>query len=57
MARLPDGMTCFVSGALKGETCLVQLDKVGKTCAWGHVTAVESPSPARLDPRCPSHVL
>ena len=53
VARLPDGMTCFVSGALKGETCLVQLDKVGKTCAWGHVTAVESPSPARREPDCP----
>lgn len=53
VARLPDGMTAFVTGALRGETCLVQLDKVGKTCAWGHVTAVESPSPARLEPDCP----
>lgn len=53
VARLPDGMTSFVTGALRGETCLVQLDKVGKTCAWGHVTAVESPSPARREPDCP----
>lgn len=53
VARLPDGMTVFVTGALRGETCLVQLDKVGKTCAWGHVTAVESPAPARREPDCP----
>ena len=53
VAHLPDGMTCFVSGALKGEVCLVQLDKVGKTCAWGHVLEVQEPSPARLEPDCP----
>lgn len=53
VSRLPDGMTCFVSGALRGETCLVQLDKVGKSCAWGHVAEVLIPSPARLTPDCP----
>ena len=30
VSRLPDGMTVFVTGALKGEKCLVQLDKVGR---------------------------
>ncbi|MCI8474392.1 MAG: 23S rRNA (uracil(1939)-C(5))-methyltransferase RlmD [Oscillospiraceae bacterium] len=53
VSRLPDGMTCFVSGALRGETCLVQLDKVGKTCAWGHVQELLEPSPARQEPDCP----
>ena len=53
VARLPDGMTCFVTGALKGETCLVQLDKVGKTCAWGHILEVQTPSPVRTAPDCP----
>lgn len=53
VARLPDGMTAFVTGALKGETCLVQLDKVGKTCAWGHVVEVQESSSARLAPDCP----
>lgn len=53
VARLPDGMTCFVTGALKGEVCLVQPDKVGKTCAWGHAVKVEIPSPARLEVDCP----
>ena len=33
VARLPDGMACFVSGALAGETCLVQLEKIGKSSA------------------------
>lgn len=53
VARLPDGMTCFVTGALKGEKCLIQLDKVGKTCAWGHIAEVLEPSSARLVPDCP----
>lgn len=53
VARLPDGMTCFVSGALKEEVCLIQLDKVGRTCAWGHVLEVQTPSPSRLEPDCP----
>ena len=56
VSRLPDGMTCFVSGALRGEKCLVQLDKVGKTCAWGHVAQILSPSPARLPSDCQYYV-
>ena len=53
VSRLPDGMTVFVSGALQGERCLVQLDKVGKTAAWGHVLKVETPSPTRTVSDCP----
>ncbi len=53
VSRLPDGMTCFVAGALKGETCLVRLDKVGRSMAWGHAEQVLTPSPARLSPDCP----
>ncbi len=56
VARLPDGMACFVSGALAGETCLVQLEKIGKSSAWGHVAQVLTPSPARLVPDCPYYV-
>ena len=56
VARLPDGMACFVAGALRGETCLVKLDKVGKSAAWGHVVKAEEPSPARLEPDCPYYV-
>ncbi len=53
VSRLSGGMAVFVSGALKGETCLVRLDKVGKSAAWGHVAEVLSPSPARIEPDCP----
>lgn len=53
VARLPDGMACFVSGALRGETCEVCLDKVGKSAAWGHAKRILSPSPERMVPDCP----
>lgn len=56
VSRLPDGMACFVSSALKGERCLVQLDKVGKAAAWGHAVKIETPSPARLISDCPYYV-
>ena len=53
VSRLPDGMTCFVQNALREEKCLVQLDKVGRSCAWGHTVKVLEPSPARITPDCP----
>lgn len=53
VARLPDGMTCFVKGALRGETCQVRLLKVGRSCAWGEVAEVMAPSPARAESDCP----
>lgn len=53
VAHLPDGMACFVKGALRGETCRVRLTKVGRSCAWGEVDAVTAPSPARVQPDCP----
>ncbi len=54
VAHLPDGMTCFVKGALAGEVCTVQLLKVGRTAAWGRVVNIISPSPARQVPDCPA---
>lgn len=53
VAHLPDGMTCFVTGALKGETCRARLAKVGRSCAWGETVDVTSPSPARRESDCP----
>lgn len=53
VAHLPDGMTCFVKGALRGELCQVRLNKVGRSCAWGEVAEVTIPSPARLTSDCP----
>ena len=55
ISHLPDGMACFITGALRGETCLVQLDKVGRSAAWGHVSQVLEPSPARLESDCPHY--
>ena len=46
VAHLPGGMVVFVAGALPGETCQVQLLKVGKTAAWGKA-APASPCPGR----------
>ena len=54
VAHLPDGMTCFVKGALAGEVCTVQLLKVGRTAAWGRVVNIISSSPARQAPDCPA---
>ncbi len=52
VARLPDGMTCFVPVAVQGETCMVRLVKVGRSCAWGEVEQVTTPSPARQASDC-----
>ena len=52
VARL-DGAAVFVSGGLRGETCRVYLDKVGRSAVWGHVEGVLTPSPARIEPDCP----
>jgi 23S rRNA (uracil1939-C5)-methyltransferase len=57
VARLPDGMACFVEGALRGETCQVRLDKVGRSCAWGTALEATVPSPARTIPDCPYDAL
>ena len=48
-----DGQAVFVKGALRGETCRVRLDKVGKRAAWGTVVEVLTPSPHRAAPDCP----
>lgn len=52
VARL-DGMTVFVAGAIKGETCDVQLLKVGKSALWGKAVRVVEPSPGRAVSDCP----
>ena len=50
-----DGQAVFVKGGLRGEQCLVQLLKVGKSAAWGRVAEVLEPSPHRLTPDCPQY--
>ena len=53
VARTEDGQVVFVKGALKGERCRIKVMKVGKTAAWGLLTAVLEPSSARQKPDCP----
>ena len=53
VTHLPDGMACFVKGAMRGETCQVRLVKVGRSCAWGEVEEVTEPSLARVESDCP----
>lgn len=48
----PDGQVVFVNGALPGETCRVQLTKVGRSAAWGRLEQVLEPSPDRRTPDC-----
>lgn len=55
VAHLNDGMTCFVTGALRGEVCRVRLNKVGRSCAWGEAVKVLERSCARLDSDCPHY--
>ncbi len=52
VARL-DGVVVFVKGAVRGETCQVYIDKVGKRAVWGHVCQLLSPAPARVPMDCP----
>ena len=52
VARL-NGQVVFVTGGIRGETCKVRLDKVGRSAIWGHVEEVECPSDQRLESDCP----
>ena len=54
IARL-DGQVVFVKGALAGETCMVRIDKVGRSSVWGTMESVETPSPHRIAPDCPHY--
>lgn len=48
-----DGLAVFVKGALRGETCRVEIEHVGHRAAWAKVLEVTSPSPHRVTPDCP----
>lgn len=53
VARLEDGMVAFVRGGIRGETCEVRLEKVGRSAAWGVAVRPVEPSPERVEPDCP----
>ena len=48
-----EGQVVFVHGAVRGETCRIQLMKVLKKVAYARVEEVLTPSPARIVPDCP----
>ncbi len=52
VARL-DGLVVFVDGAAPGEMVRARLLRVRRTYAEAATVAVESPSPVRVQPRCP----
>lgn len=52
-----DGMAVFVKGALQGETVLISLTKVARSCAWARIVKIITPSPARIEPDCPHYKL
>lgn len=48
-----DGMAVFVKDAVPGDRIRVRIVKVKKQYAYGRVMEVLSPSPDRVEPRCP----
>ena len=48
-----DGRVIFVHGAVRGESCVIQILKVLKNCAFAKVMKVEEASPHRQEPACP----
>ena len=54
IARM-DGQVVFVHGAVRGETCAVQILKVLKNAAFARVEEVLTPAPGRAEPDCPHY--
>ena len=48
-----DGYTLFVKDAVIGDTVLVKIMKAKKNYAYAHLEKVISPSPFRVEPKCP----
>ena len=51
VARI-DGQVVFVPSVIPGETCRIQIEHVGKTCAYASLLHVEKPSAHRVTPEC-----
>ena len=47
-----DNFTVFVSGAVTGDECTVEIDEIKKSYAMAHVTELSALSDKRCDPRC-----
>lgn len=50
-----EGMTFFVKDALIGDEILARATKVKKNYGYGRVEKIVTPSPYRVEPRCPLH--
>jgi 23S rRNA (uracil1939-C5)-methyltransferase len=54
VTRIHD-MVVFVSGGIRNELAEIRIDHMGRSAAWGHVTRVIEPSPARQKSDCPHY--
>ena len=52
VARI-EGCAVFIPNAIRGETCMVRIEKVGKTWAAGKITELLEKSPHRVNRLCP----
>ena len=48
-----DGIVVFVRGAVRGDLCLAEVDRVTRRAAFCRISELISPSPARITPDCP----
>ena len=48
-----DGCAIFIPNAIRGEKCLVRIEKLGKTWASGKITQILEKSPHRVNRECP----
>lgn len=48
-----EGCAVFIPNAIRGETCQVKIEKVGKTWAAGKITRLLEKSPHRVNRACP----
>lgn len=46
--------TVFVGGAVMGDLCEIEITKANKSYGFGRVKRLISPSPHRVEPKCPS---
>ncbi|MEG1918581.1 MAG: 23S rRNA (uracil(1939)-C(5))-methyltransferase RlmD, partial [Oscillospiraceae bacterium] len=52
VARI-DGMVVFVTRAVAGETCVIQITRADKHCAFAKINEITTLSPHRIPPSCP----
>ncbi|MBR3691540.1 MAG: 23S rRNA (uracil(1939)-C(5))-methyltransferase RlmD [Clostridia bacterium] len=48
-----DGVVVFIRGAVRGDLCLCEIDRVTRRAAFGHMVALLRPSPERIASDCP----